>query len=185
MLKPESIKVSLYLEKLLVHLNAVATLDDKGTHILGAKFLQILTKVKVWFQQQGTPQRPAKEERRPAVGFEPSRPTELKLDDPSKHTDKFNFLTDFSKAPTMNNPTWPNQFQSPNGYSDPNYFIQPAWNDMAFDFPMDLDPNLLTHLMQADQIPNYQDSQTSNGEAYNQMDYLHNMPELGSWPMQW
>lgn len=182
MLKPEDIKVPLYLEKLLVHLKAVATMDDHNTHVLGAKFLQILTKVKVWFQQQVKPYPPAKEEPRLAAGFEPSRPAELKREDPSQFTEKFDFLTDFSKAPTMNTTAWPNQFQSSNGYSDPNYSMQPSWDDVAFDFPMDLDPNLFTHLIQAD--PNYQDSETSNGQAFNQMDYLNNMPDFGSWPMQ-
>lgn len=62
--------------------------------------------------------------------------------------------------------------------------MQPSWNDMAFDFPMDLDPNLLTHLIEADQTLNYQDSELSNGETFNQMEYLNNMPDFGNWPMQ-
>lgn len=184
MLKPEHIKVSLYLEKLLVHLRAVATLDDEHIHRLGFKFLEILTKVKVWFQQQGKPQNPTNGELRPTAGFEPPKAAELKREDPSQSADKFDFLTDFSKAPIMNSTAWPNQVQLPNGYSDPNYSLQPSWNDMAFDFPMDLDPNIFTHLIQADQIQNYHDSGMSNVEEFNQMDYLNNMPDFGNWPTQ-
>lgn len=184
LLKSEDIKVSIYLDKLLVHLKAVATLEDEDTHLLGAKFLQILTKVKVWFQrQQEKLHRPANEETRPATGFEPFRPTESKREDLSQHTDKLNFFNDFSEAPTMNTTAWPNQSQSSNVYSDSNYPMQPSWNDMAFDFPMDLDPNLLTQLIQADQTLNHQDSETSNGETLNQMD-LNNLPDFGNWPMQ-
>lgn len=85
----------------------------------------------------------------------------------------------------MNSTPWPNQFQqSPTGYSDPNYSVQPSWNDVAFDFPMDLDPNLFTHLIQADQNQNYHGNETSNVESLNQMGYLNNMPNYGSWPMQ-
>lgn len=184
MINHEDIKVSLYLEKLLVHLKAVATLENQEMHTLGAKFLQILTKVRIWFQQQRKPHRPANEEARPAADFEPSGPTDLKREDPSQYTDKFDFLTDFSKPPTMNAPAWPNQYQSSNGYSDPNYSSQPSWNDMAFDFPMELDPNLFTHLMQADQTQTYADGDTANVEAFNQMDYFNNVPDFGGWPVQ-
>lgn len=183
-IQPENIKVSLYLEKLLVHLKAVATLDSQDVHVLGAKFLQVLAKVKVWFQQQGMQHRTANEKAQSAATFEPSRSTIMKRENPSSYIDKSNFHTDFSKAPTMNTTMWPNQFQSSKGYFDPNYSVQPSWNDMAFDFPMDLDPNLFTNLMQADQAQSYQDSETSNVEAFNQMDYLNNMPDFGSWPMQ-
>lgn len=184
-LNPEDIKVSLYLEKLLVHLKAVATLDNQEIHTLGAKFLQILTKIKFWFQRQGKPNRPANEETWPVVNFEPPRPTELKQEDPLQYTDKANFLTDFSKAPTMNTTAWPDQSQSSMGYSDPSYFSQPSWDAMGpFDFPMDLDPDLFTHLIQDDQNLNYLDSGTSDGSAFNQMDYLNNMPDFSSWPMQ-
>lgn len=183
-IKPDDIKVSLYLEKLLVHLKAVTTLGGKNLHLLGARFLQILTKVKIWFQQQGKKQKPAKEQQRPAAGSETSRTTEMKREDPSQYTDRFNFLTDFSKAPTMNTTVWPNQFQSSNGYFDPNNSLQPSWDDMAFDFPMDLHPTLFTNLMEADQTQNYNDIENSNAEGFNQMDYLHNMPDFGSWPMQ-
>ena len=185
MLKHEDIKVSFYLDKLLVHLKAVAALDDQTMHTIGAKFVAILAKVKVWFQQQGKPPKPVKEETRPAAGFEPPRLTEPKREGPPQYTDKFNFLTDFSKAPTMNATTWPNQFQSPNGYTSPNYAVQPSWNDVAFDFPMDLDPNLFTHLIQADQTQNYQDNESSsNAGPFNQMGYLNNMPQFGHWPTQ-
>ena len=183
-LKNEDIKVSFYLDRLLVHLKAVAALDDQTVHTLGAKFVQILTKVKFWFQLQGKPNRPANEETRPAAGFEPSRPAEPKRECSPQYTDKFSFMTDFSKAPTMNATTWPNQYQSPNSYSDSNYSLQPSWNDVAFDFPMDLDPNLFTHLIQADQPQTYQDNEGSNAEAFNQMDYLNSMPDFGGWPMQ-
>ena len=183
-LKQEDIKVSFYLEKLLLHLKAVAVLDDSNLHTLGAKFLEILSKVKVWFQHQRKPHRPANEEKRSAAGFEPSGRTETKEEGPSQHTDKFSFLTDFSKAPTMNTTTWPNHIQSPNSYSEPNYSLEPAWNDVAFDFPMDLDPNLFTHLIQADQVQDYQDTEGSNVEAFNQMDYFNNISSYGSWPMQ-
>lgn len=174
--------MALYLEKLLVHLKAVATLDNQEIHTLGAKFLQILTKVKVWFQQQGKSHRPAKEETWPTA--ESSRTMELKPEDPSQYTDKLNFLSDFSKAPTMNTAAGPNKFQSSNNNFDPDYSLQPSWNDAAFDFPMDLDPNLFTHLIQADQTRNHQGSETLNVEAFDQMDYLNNMPDFGSWPMQ-
>ena len=185
MLKHEDIKVSFYLDKLLVRLKAVAVADDKTMHIISAKFVAILTKVKVWFQHQGEPHRPAEEETRPAAGFEPPRSTEPKQECPPQYTDKINFLTDFSKAPIMNATTWPNQFQSPSGYTSPTYAVQPSWNDVAFDFPMDLDPNLFTHLIQADQTQNYQDHESSsNVEAFNQMGYLNNMPQYGHWPTQ-
>ncbi len=156
-------------------------LEDRTTHTLGAKFFQILTKIKLWFQQQGKPPRAAKEETRSAAGFEPSRSLETKQEVPLQHTDKFSFLTDFSKAPTMNTTTWPTQFQPPPSYAEPNYALQPSWNDVAFDFPMDLDPNLFTHLIQADQNESYQDHDPSNVDAFNQMDF-NNMPNYGSWP---
>lgn len=179
---PEKIKVSLYLEKLLIHLKAVATLDGQDVHVLGAKFLQILTKVKVWFQQQEKQHRTANERAQPAVAFELSRSSEPKRENPSQYIDKSSFLTDFSKAPAMNTTPWPNQFQPSKGYPNPDYSMQPFWNDMSFDIPMDLDPNLFT-LMQADHTQTYQDSETSNRDAFNQMDYF-NMPDFGSWPMQ-
>ncbi len=184
-LKPEDIKVSLYLEKLIVHFKAVATLEDQKIHNLGAKFLQMLTKLKVWFQQQqGKPHRPASEVKRPAATLEPSGPSELKREIPSRYTDNFDSLDDFSKAPTMNTTAWPNQFPPSKSYSDPNYSLQPPWNDMAFDFPMELDPNLFTHLIQADQTQSYQDSEMSNVGVFNQIDYLNGIPDFGSWPMQ-
>ena len=185
-LKLEDIKVSFYLEKLLIHLKAVAKLDDQHMHTLSAKFLEILKKVKMWFHNQGK-QRQANEEPQPPAGFEPSGPPESKEDGPAQYpADKFSFLTDFSKAPTMNaTTTWPtNQFQSPNGYTDPNYAMQPTWNDVAFDFPMDLDPNLFTHLIQADQTQNYQDNNDNVDGFNNQMDYFNNMPNFGTWPTQ-
>ena len=186
MLKLEDIKVSFYLEKLLIHLKAVAKLDDQNMHTLSAKFLEILKKVKMWFQHQGK-QRQADEEPQPPAGFEPPGPPESKEDGPSQYaTDKFSFLTDFSKAPTMNaTTTWPaTQFQSPNGYPDPNYAMQPTWNDVAFDFPMDLDPNLFTHLIQADQTQNFQDNNDNVDGFNNQMDYFNNMSNFGTWPTQ-
>ena len=186
MLKLEDIKVSFYLEKLLIHLKAVARLDDQNLHTLSAKFLEILKKVKMWFHNQEK-QRKVDKEPQPPAGFEPSKPPELKEDGPTQYpTDKFSFLTDFSKAPTMNaTTTWPtNQFQSLNGYTDPNYPMQPTWTDVAFDFPMDLDPNLFTHLMQADQTQSYQGN-TENVDGFgNQMDYFNNMPNFGTWPTQ-
>lgn len=183
-LKQGDIKVSFYLEKLLPHLKAVAVLNDSTLHCLGAKFLEILSKVKVWFQHQGKPHRPVNEEKRSTAGFEPSGRTESKQGGPSQQTDKFSFLTDFSKAPTMNTTTLPNHFQSSNSYPDHNYSLEPAWNDVAFDFPMELDPNLFTHLLQADQIQDYQENEASNVEAFNQTDYFNNVPIYGSWPMQ-
>lgn len=163
----------------------MATLDNQEIHTLGAKFLLILTKIKAWFQQQEKLQKPANEETWPAATFEPPRATELKREDPSQYTDKSNFLTDFSKAPTMNTTAWPSQSQSTKGYSDSNYSLQPSWDSMApFDFPMDLDPDLFTHLLQEDQTQNYLDSSTADLEALNQMDYLNNMPDFSSWPMQ-
>ena len=181
-LKPEDIKVSLYLEKLLVHLKAVATLDNHNTHTLGAKFLQILTKVKVWFQKQRKPDRPAKEETRTAPGFETSTTGEMRPENPSQYTEKFDFLSDFGKAPTADTTAWFNQPSTEN--FDPNYSMQPSWNDMAFDFPMDLDPSLITHLIQADQSANDQGGEPMNMEGFNQMDYLQNVPDFGSWPAQ-
>ena len=183
-LRIEDLKVSFYLEKLLAHLSAVATLNDQETHTLADKFVQILTKVKAWFEQQGRPYSSANDGIRPPAGSGPSRSIQMKREDHPHYTDKFNLLTNFSKAPTMNTTVWPDQFQSSNDYSDPNYSLQPSWNDVAFDFPMDLDPNLFTHLIQADQTQNYQNSETSNVEAYNQIDYLNTMPDFGGWPMQ-
>ena len=184
MLKPEDIKVSLYLEKLLVHLKAVATIHDQAIHLLGDKFLQILTKVRIWFQKQENLHRPANEVKRPAAGLEPSRAMDMKRDDPSQYTDEFSLFNDFSKAPTMNPTAWPNQSQSSNGFSDANFSSQPSWDDVAFDFPMDLDPNLFTHLMQADETQNHQYGEMLTGETFNQMDYLNNIPNFGSWPVQ-
>lgn len=185
MLKPEDLKVSLYLEKLLVHLKAVATLDNREIHNLGAKFLHILIKITFWFRKQGQLNRPANEETWPVVNFEPPEPTQVKREDPSKYTEKANFATDFSKAPTMNTTAWPDQLQSSEGYSDPKYSLQPSSDMMApFDFPMDLDPDLLTHLIQDDQNMNYLDNGALDVEAFNQMDYFNNMPDFSSWPMQ-
>lgn len=184
-LKPEDIKVSLYLEKLLVHLKAVAMLDNREIHTLGAKFLQILIKLKFWFQQQGQMNRPTHDETWPVVNSEPSEPTESKEEDPLKYTDKAKFVTNFGAAPTMNTTAWPDHLQSSQGYSDPKYSVQPSWDMNApFDFPMDLDPDLLAHLIQDDQNLNYLDNGTLDLEAFNQMDYLNNMPDFGSWPMQ-
>ena len=180
-LKPEDIKVALYLEKLLVHLKAVATLDNHNTHTLGAKFLLILTKVKVWFQKQ---MKSANGETRTVPGFETSAPMETKPGNPLQYSDKLDFLSDFGKAPTSDTTAWFNQSQASNGNFDPNYSIQPSWNDMAFDFPMDLDPSLITHLIQADQTANDQGGEAVNMDGFNQMDYLHNMPDFGSWPAQ-
>ena len=169
----------------MVHLKAVAALDDHDMHTLGAKFLQILTKVKAWFQQQGKPCRPAKQEARPAAGSELCGTTRSKRDDPSHNADKFSFLADFNESPTsMNTTSWSTPFQSFNDYPNPNFLTQPSWNDVAFDFPMDLDPSLITHLIEADQSQNYQDNIASNVEAYDQMNYANNMPDFGSWPMQ-
>ena len=180
-LKPEDIKVALYLEKLLVHLKAVATLDNHHTHTLGAKFLLILTKVKVWFQKQ---MKSANGETRMAPGFETSAPMETRSENSLQYTDKLDFLSDFGKAPTADTTAWFNQPQPSNENFDPNYSMQPSWNDMAFDFPMDLDPSLITHLIQADQTANDQGGETLNMDGFNQMDYLHNMPDFGSWPAQ-
>ena len=163
----------------------MATLDNQQIHTLGAKFLQILTKIKFWFQRQRRPNPPANEETWPVVNFEPSKPTELKREDHLQYTDKANFLTDFSKAPTMNTTAWPDQSQSSMGYSDPSYSSQPSWDAMApFDFPMDLDPDLFTNLIQDDQTLNYLNSGTLDGATFDQMDYLNNMPDFSSWPMQ-
>lgn len=163
----------------------MATLDNQELHILGSKFLQILTKIKFWFHQQGNQNRPANEETWPVVNFEPPRLTELKREDPLQYTEKANSLTDFSKAPTMNTTAWSDQSQSSMGYSDPNYSSQPSWDAMApFDFPMDLDPDLFTNLTKDGQNLNYLNSGTSDGAAFNQMDYLNNMPDFSSWPMQ-
>ena len=184
-LNPEDIKVSLYLEKLLVHLKAVAMLDNREIHNLGAKFLQILIKIKFWFQKQGQLNQPANEETWPVVNFEPSGPTELKREDPSLYTNKANYATDFSKAPTMNTTAWPDQLQLSEDYSDPKYSSQSSWDMMTpFDFPMDLDPDLLTHLIQDDPNLNYLDNGTLDGEVFNQMNFLNNMPDFNSWPMQ-
>ena len=180
-LKPEDIKVALYLEKLLVHLKAVATLDNHNTHTLGAKFLQILTKVKVWFQKQ---MKTAHGETRTAPGFETSTSMETTPENPLQYPDKLDFLSDFGKAPTTDTTTWFNQPQPSNENFDPNYSMQPSWNDMAFDFPMDLDPSLITHLIQADPTANDQGGETLNMDGYNQMDYLQNMPDYGSWSGQ-
>ena len=154
-------------------------------HTLGAKFFQILTKVKAWFQQQGKPCGPVKEDTRQAAGSEFCRTMEPKQEHPSQNTDKFSFLADFNDSPTtMNTTTWSPQFQSTNGYSDSNFSTQPSWNDVAFDFPMDLDPSLFTHLIEADQTQTYQDNIPSNVEAYDQMNYTNNLSDFGSWSMQ-
>ena len=184
MLKNEDIKVAFYLEKILDHLKAVATLDGQEVHTLATKFVLILNKVKIWFQRQGKQLRPASEEKEPVAGFEPARPPESNQEDPQTYADKFSFLTDFNKPPTVYPTVWPNQFQSPNDYSDPNYPLQSPWNDVAFDFPMDLDPNLMTHLVHSDQSQDYQEHEPSNMEAYNQVDYLNNMSNFGGWPLQ-
>ena len=181
-LKQENIKVLYYLEKLLVHLKAVAALDDHDIHTLGSKFLQILTKVKAWFQQQGKPCRPVKE---CALGSEYRGTTEPKREDTSQNAEKFSFLADYNESPTtLNTTSWSTQFQSLDSYPDPNFSTQPSWNDAAFDFPMDLDPSLFTHLIEADQTQTYQDNIPPNIEAYDQMNYINNMPDFGSWSMQ-
>ena len=101
-----------------------------------------------------------------------------------QYTDKLDFLSDFGKAPTTDTTAWFNQSQPSNENFDPNYSMQPSWNDMAFDFPMDLDPSLITHLIQADQTVDDQRGETWNTEGFNQMDYLHTMPDFSSWPAQ-
>lgn len=109
---------------------------------------------------------------------------ETRPENPLQYTDKFDFLSDFGKAPTADTTAWFNQPQPSDENFDPNYSMQPSWNDMAFDFPMDLDPSLITHLIQADQTANDQGGETLNMEDFNQMDYLHNMPDFGRWPAQ-
>ena len=183
-LNHEDIKVSFYLEKLLVRLKAVAALDDQAVHTLGDRFYQILAKVKIWFQQQMKPPKPAHEFKAPAASFELSGRTEPKHENLSQDADKFSFMTDFGKSTNMYNTSWPDQFQPTTDYSDPNDAGQPSWNDVAFDFPMDLDPNLFTHLIEADQDQNLPDNGPSNVEGYDQMNYLGNAPNFGGWPMQ-
>lgn len=51
-LEPGSNKIDTYLDNLLVHLRAVATLEQGGKHVLSSVFLRILTKLKLWWQHQ-------------------------------------------------------------------------------------------------------------------------------------
>ena len=49
---PESIKIEVCLEQLLVHLRTSATYEKGSKHVVCWKFLGILTKLKLWYQRQ-------------------------------------------------------------------------------------------------------------------------------------
>lgn len=51
-LDPEDKKIEVYLEKILSHLRAVATLANGDKHVISSKFIGILTKLKLWCQHQ-------------------------------------------------------------------------------------------------------------------------------------
>ena len=232
-LDPEACKVNPHLERLLVKLKAVALLDNKKKQILASKFVMILTKLRMWFQQQMTQNRAGHEQEddlEPCRNSEPEKggsdktsasidrrlpsdaqvtvdsatesvqsgpprtyePLQWSISSPSSG----NFFTDFAKGPTgaafdsapvqaMQAPSWPSQ-PPPTEYPEPTYSFPSSSNEPS-DFPMDFDPNLFTHLVDAELHQNNGFQFMSNED--DGMDYA-NMPDYNwssssaNWPLQ-
>ena len=243
----DSNKIDMFLEQLLPHFKAAATLEQGGKHVLSSVFLRILTKLKLWFEHQKTQptgltnststtnennrsgvldedpwEAPATEQTELTEATEPSlnydQDTPYSFADPPQQTqptttyqsqiqanDTLGLFPDFNsqstgylglpnhlyptppqqKSPRLMQPqtqqSWPTTtpFQ-PNmtSYSEP-------LNPNFADFPMDQDPNLWTHLANAELDQNGQDNLMYDVDSYTNFDYT-TMPELnwGTWPQQ-
>lgn len=221
-LDPASNKVETYLEQLLIHLKAVATLEDGGRHALSSRFLGILTKLKFWFQHQ-KPQSPGdgsidgelgRGNDSIAVktaltqGKVPSNHVPVSESEPADETSyrgpllqyelptslyeppamgKGDYLIDFGKSSTVTamdqsdtqpmQPTaWSTNFPTASGYPSAS---------MPYSYPMDADPTLFTHLVNAELDQNNQDNWMPDADAFGAMDYS-SMPEFNwaTWPQQ-
>jgi hypothetical protein len=93
------------------------------------------------------------------------------------------FFTDLNRGPgdqakgsagtqSTQAPSWPNQIQQPFGYPEAESLF-PSSN-IPFDFPMEVDPNMFTHFIDAELALNGQDWMQTQGSG---MDYM-NMPDF-------
>jgi len=206
-LDPQDLNVDYYLGKILVQLGAVATLDNQGKHVLASQFLNILSKLKMWYDSLKRQQAPKNDQK---VAFDPKqqqngvpgpnsmpgngtrflpRSATFGLAEEDYDFSKppwsngESFFTDFSKGPgdgahdspdtqSMRAPLWPNQLQQNFNYSEVESLF-PSSN-IPFDFPMEVDPNMFTHFMDAGISQNGQTWLPTEGSG---MAYT-NMPEF-------
>lgn len=107
---------------------------------------------------------------------------------PMPSIEKAGFFTDFAKGPTVPavdqsgsqtiQPTsWPTTFHTAAPYSDPAAG--------TFNYPMEADPSLFTHLVNAELDQNNQDSWLPDADSLSGLDYS-NLPEFNwaTWPQQ-
>ena len=221
-LDPANNKIELYLEEIITHLKAVATLADGDKHIISTKFLGILTKLKLWCQHQK--QQRSEEAcfiRGPKVEYDNANISALTQDDvPSKNAPNLGYgpafgasypgprlqydlpkslyeppstqggvyFTDLGKGSTiagmnqsgaqpMQASSWPASDPTGMGYLEPL--------SMPFNFPMDTDPNLFTHLVNAELDQEQEDSWVPDADNFPTMDYPL-LPEFNwaTWPRQ-
>ena len=219
---PDSNKIDVHLEELLVHLKTAATFENGTKHVISSKFLGILTKLKLWWQRQKqqssaeqlaavTPKTetdsddsyyvPPEMQAATSRGLnyeQPMGPISWSGPSPSdRHVasqyempsiEKAGFFTDFAKAPTapaidqsgmqaIHTTSWPSTFQTSARYAEPVA--------MPFNFPMEADPNLFTHLVNAELDQSNQDNWMPDADSFNNMDYI-GLPEFNwaTWPQQ-
>lgn len=201
-LDPQDLRVDFYLTNIVVQFKAVTNLENDKKHILAGQFLNILTKLKVWYESLKGQQAPKNDQHlvinpnqeqkgRPATdtvaenatGLVPGGPTYGLVEDNFNFSlppisNGPNFFTDISRDP--NNPTddsastssipaqsWPNHNQSIFNYPETESLF-PSSN-VPFDFPMEVDPNMFTHLMDAEL--------SQNGQGWQADSYI-NMPDF-------
>ena len=221
-------KIDTFLDKLLIHFRAVATLEQGGKHVLSSVFLRILTKLKLWFEHQKNQpcgstiaetssiegekngvldedpwSPPSTEPTEASVNYDQEAPYSF-ADPPQPTTqstsnfqvqasDKIGFFPDYNTpdflglntnnlnqqtSQPMQAASWPTSFQPNPSYSEP---LNPNYQG----YPMDLDPNLWTHLANAELDQNRQDNVMYDADSYANLDYTA-IPEFnwGTWPQQ-
>lgn len=220
---PANNKIDIYLEEILTHLKAVATLEDGHKHVVSSKFLGILTKLKLWCQHQKQPRSeeacfsrgPKREHDKnanisaltqddvpsknaPSLGYGPpfgafypgpllqyDLPNSLYEPPP---TGAEAYFTDLGKGSTiaginqrgtqpMQAMSWPASDPSGMGYLEPS--------SLPFNYPMDTDPSLFTHLINAELDQEQQDSWVPDADNFPAIDYSV-LPEFNwaTWPRQ-
>ena len=73
--------------------------------------------------------------------------------------------------------SWPTTYHNPPGYSEPP--------PMPFNYPIETDPSLFTHLVNTEIDPNNQDNWMTDAESFGGLDYP-NLPDFNwaTWPQQ-
>lgn len=203
-LDPQDLKIDYYLTEVIAHMKAVTILEDGKLHVLSGQFLNIILKLKMWFESIKMPQ-PSNSGQSKA--FDPKKEENiipnLSADDTGllPGSDSYRLVEDgydFSKPPSSNGPGFFTDMsrgpsvpsfntansQSMQATSWPNQnqqiFNYPEVDSLfpssniPFDFPMEVDPSMFTHFMDTELSPNGQSWLAPEGSA---MDYT-NIPDF-------